>query len=80
MILTDSMYPEKKGGKRFTCTNDCIDASVKGIKFYIKKSEERLITEASDSIDKRPGRKTTKTRKQNWEEKCLEISSNKLTK
>ena len=53
---------------------------MKGIEDYIKKSKERLITAASNSLEKiRTERKRTKTRKQKCG-KCMKISSDKLTK
>ena len=57
----------KEGGRGLTCTEDCVDASIQGFEEdYIKKSKERQITAASNSIGNiRTDRKTRKTRKQN---------------
>ena len=72
----------EEGGGGHTSNENCVDASVQGHEGYIKQSKERLITEASNSTENiGTKRKTTKTRKQDWEEKnCIDISSDKLAK
>ena len=49
---------------------------------YVKKSEETLITTASNNSDNIRTNKTIITRKQKWKEKnnCMDISSEKLGK
>ena len=37
-------YQSRKDGGTLTSIDDCIDSSPQGIKDYIKKSKERLIT------------------------------------
>ena len=49
---------------------NCVKASMQGVENYIKKSKERLITAACNSSISSNG-KTTKSRKQKWEEKQL---------
>ena len=62
-----SQYPTRR--KRLASIEDCVDASIQGLKEYIKKNKERLITVANNSIGNIiPNRKT---RKQKWEEKQL---------
>ena len=57
--------PRKERGKRHASIEDYIDASIQGLKDYIKKSQERLLTAANKNIDNiRIYRKTTKTMKQ----------------
>ena len=53
------MTLHKEGGKGLTSIKDCVDASIKRFKDYIKISKERLITAASNKIEI----KTTKIRK-----------------
>ena len=63
------MY-KKKEGRDLTSTEDCVDVAIQGIRDYIKKSNERLITAASNKISNIGTiRKTAKIRKQKWEEK-----------
>ena len=57
----------KEGGRGLTSIKDCIDASIQGLKDYIKKSKERLITVATSSIDNIRANK----KKRKWEEKQL---------
>ena len=79
----DRLYVLRKEGERgLTSTEDCINASIQGLKKYIKKSQERLIATANNSTNKiKIKRTTTKSRKQQWEEKQLmNISSDKLAK
>ena len=46
-----------------------VNASIWGLEDYIKKNKERQIKAAGNSTDNiRTKRKTTKTRKQKWEE------------
>ena len=62
----DRLYVSRKE-RGFVSTETYMDTSVQGLKEYIEKCKERLITTASKSNI----RKTTKTRKQKWEEKQL---------
>ena len=70
----------KKGGRRLTSTEGCMDASIWGPKVYIKKSWERVITSTSNSTDNISTNRTTqklgngKGNKNN----CMDISSIKL--
>ena len=64
--------PRKEGGRGLTSSEDCIDSSTQGFEDNIKKSKERLITAANNSISNiNTDRITTKTRKQKCEEKQL---------
>ena len=56
---TDRLYVSRKeGGRGLSNIKDCIDASIKGLKDYIRKCKERLITAAKKSIGYiRPDRK-----------------------
>ena len=48
---------------------NCVDVSIQGNEDYIKKSKERLITVASNTVGNMlRNRKPTKTRKQKWKE------------
>ena len=58
-----------------------VDASIQGLKDYIRKSKERLIRAASNSIDNiRPDRKQKLGNRDGKNNKCKEISSNKQMK
>ena len=57
-----------EGGSRHTSIEDSMDATIQGLKDYIKKSKERLITTASTSNTNIKTNRTT-TRKQKWKEK-----------
>ena len=62
----------KGGGRWLTSIGDCTDASTQRLKNNIKKNKERLFKAADKSIGKiGSNKKTTKTRKQKWEEKQL---------
>ena len=51
---------------------DYVEASIQGVEDYIKKSKEKLIKAAKNSIGNvSTNRKTTKTKKHKWEEKQL---------
>ena len=68
----------KEGGRWFASIEDCMDASKWGIKDYIKKSKEKWITVASNTIDNiRINRTIQKLRNRN-KKKCMDISSDKL--
>ena len=60
----------KERGKGFASLEVCIDASIQRFDDYIEKNKEKLISAISNSYSNiRTNRKTTKTRKQKWEEK-----------
>ena len=42
------LYMSRKWGRRFTCIEVCLDASIQEHKDYIKKSKEKLITTANN--------------------------------
>ena len=66
---TDRLFlSRKEGRRRFPTIEDSIDASIRGLKDYIKKRKETLITVASNSNDELRNRKT-KTMRQKREEK-----------
>ena len=70
MLYTDRLYVSRKeGGRGFSSMKDSVDVSIQGLKDYIKKSKEGLITAASNSNDNIRTNKTTITRKQAREEK-----------
>ena len=61
----DRLYVSRKGERGLTCIEDSMNASIWGFKDYFKKSKEKLITAASNSIDNiRTNWTTIKTRKQ----------------
>ena len=54
-------------------------ATIPSVENYTKKSQERAIATSSNSnVNLRTNRKATKSRKQKWEEKQLDTSSDKL--
>ena len=56
----DRLYgSRKKGGRELTSIKDSIDASIQGLKEYIKKSKERLSTTVCNSTDNIRTNKTT---------------------
>ena len=62
----------KEGGKGLANIEDSVDASIRGVEDYIKKSKERLMTVASKTTDHiRTNRTTTETTEQKWKEKQL---------
>ena len=62
----------KEGGRRLANIEDCVDDSTQGLEDYFKMNKERLITASNKSIGNiRTDRKTTKTKKQKWDEKQL---------
>ena len=65
----DKLYESRKEiARELASIEDSVDASIKGFKYYVKKSKERLITAAGNSINNIQTNRTTKTRKQKWEE------------
>ena len=70
---TDYRYESRKEGRRALASiEDYVDSSIQRLEKYIKKSKELLITAASISNSNiMTNRKTTKPRKQKWEEKQL---------
>ena len=59
----------KKEGRGLCRIENWMDGSIQGLKDYIKKNKERLITVASNSNDNiRTNGTATKTRKQKWAE------------
>ena len=50
--------PQEKKEEKLVGIKDCLDTSIQGFEDYIKKSQQRLITEASKNIRTE---KTTKT-------------------
>ena len=50
--VIDRLHVSRKEGKRgLASTEDYVEASIRGIKEYIKKSKEKLITTTSSSTD-----------------------------
>ena len=71
----------KERGGGLTNIVDCIDASLQGPKNYIKKSKERLITVASNSLSNIRTVKQQKLENRNGKRNnCMDISSNKLAR
>ena len=69
----DRLYVSRKeGGRGLANIEDCVETTIQQLEDYTKKSKDRLLMAANNS---RCGiwtnRKTTKTRKQKWEEKQL---------
>ena len=68
----NGLYESRKVGRVLASVEDCIDALMQRLEDCIKKGKERLIKVANNSISIISiGRKTTKTKKQKWEEKQL---------
>ena len=68
----DRQFLLGKRGRGLSSIVNFIDASLHGLEDDIKKSKERLITAANNKCGNiSTERKTTKTRKENWEEKQL---------
>ena len=65
----DRIYVLRKGRrKELTGIEDIVDASIQGLEKNIKKSKEKLMaSNSNDNIG--TNRKTSQTRKQNWEKK-----------
>ena len=68
----DRLYVSRKeGGRRLTCIEDSVDASIQRLKDYIKKRRGILITATRNSTDNARINGTKITRKQKWEAKRL---------
>ena len=69
----DGLYVSRnKRGRGLATIEDCVEATIQGLKEFTKKSKERLHMAANNSrCNIWTNRKTTKTRKQIWEEKQL---------
>ena len=77
----DKLYESrKKRGRGPISIEDIIDASVWWLEDYAKKSRGRQITVIRKDTDNRNINRTTITRQQKWEEKQLDISSDKHTR
>ena len=78
----DRLYVSRKDGRKgLASIVDSVDASIRGLEDYTKKSKERLISATRNTADNIMIIRT-KTRKQKWEEKttCINSSSTKLVK
>ena len=78
------LYVSKKEERRgFAGIEDCVDASIKRIEDYIKKSKERWITETDNRIGNiwpdRKNKNQKENKKQKWEEKQLLWDFNRQT-
>ena len=73
MMMLKALHPrEKKEEMNSPAFEDCIDASIQEIEKCTNKDKERLIAVTSNSnVNVRTNGKTTKPRKQIWEEKLL---------
>ena len=61
----DRLHVSRKGGgRRLASIEESVDPSMRGLKDYIKKSKERLITAVNNSTENIRTEKTTKTKKQ----------------
>ncbi len=79
----DRLYVLRKEGIRgLSSIEDCIDASIQGVKIYTKKRKERLITPVSNSNgNMMTNRKTTKLENKNGRiNNFTYTSSNKLAR
>ena len=72
----------KKGGRGSAIIEDSVDASIRRLKDYIKKSWRRFITVTWNNTDKTRINRTTIIRKQKngKKNKCMDISSDKQAK
>ena len=62
----------KEGRRGIASIKNYLAASIRGLKDYMKKRKERLITAANNISDNiRTKRTATKTRKNKWEDKQL---------
>ena len=65
----DRLHVSRKEGRRgLASIEDSVDASIRELEDYIKKTQKRLITAASNSTDTINISRTTITKKENWEE------------
>ena len=79
----DRLYVSRKAkGSRVVSIGDCVDASILGLEYYIKKDKEKLITAASSNIGNiSTNRKQQKLGSRNRKKKkYIDISRNKLAK
>ena len=70
----DRFYVSRKEGRGRVNFENCVNETNQGLEEYTKKSKESLIAAATcdgniNRINFRKSRKTSKTRKQKWEEK-----------
>ena len=59
----------KEGGRGLTRIEDSADASIQRLADYIEKRKGGLITATRNNIDNTKTNRTTRTRKQKWQEK-----------
>ena len=77
--ITNRPCGSRKEGKGLANIEDNVDVSKQGHEDYNKNNKERIIIAASNSNrSKNIGLKTTKTKKQKWEENCVDILIDKL--
>ena len=69
----DRLYVSgQEGGRGIANIEDCVEATIQGLKEYTKTSKERLLMITNNSrCNIWTNKKTTKTRKRRWEEKQL---------
>ena len=85
MVMHKALYPRddldglyvsrEKEGRSLAKIEDSVDASIHGVRDYIKKSKGRLINATSNSTDNKRTNRTTITRKQKWEVKQFNITN-----
>ena len=63
--------PRKDGGRELASIEDSVNASIKRLEDYIRKSGGRLISATRNSTDNTWTNKPKINRKQKWEEKQL---------
>ena len=67
---TDRLHESRKeGGREHASIEDSVDASIRRLEDYIRKSKERLIPATRNNTNNPKINGTIITRKQKWEEK-----------